>query len=130
MCSQRTFPEVKSRQSTFHSCSGRGASRRSPPKYNPFFGGSTSPELIAVVRNTFSPQTIGDDQPRPGISVFHETFSVLDQRSGRFVLVLTPRAPGPRNCGQFVSGNGAPDEFKTANTITVSTNTEGFIFIL
>ena len=83
-----------------------------------------------MVRNTFSPQTIGDDQPRPGISVFHETFSVLDQRSGRFVLVDTPRAPGPRNCGQLVSGNGAPDELNTANTVKGSTHTEGFIFIL
>src|SRR5438093_12957279 len=130
MCSQRTLPDPKSRQRTFHSCSGRGASRRAPPKYSPFLGGSTWPELIAVVRNTFSPQTIGDDQPRPGISVFHETFSVLDHRSGRFVLVLTPWAPGPRNCGQLLSGNGAPDAFKTANRIPGNTNRERFIFIL
>src|SRR5438093_13295081 len=129
MCSQRTLPDPKSRQRTFHSCSGRGASRRAPPKYSPFLGGSTWPELIAVVRNTFSPQTIGDAQPRPGISVFHETFSVLDHRSGRFVLVLTPRAPGPRNCGQFVSVNGAPDEVKYANRIIGAANTEKFNFI-
>ena len=31
-----------------------------------------------------SPQTTGDDQPVPGISVFHATFSVALQVSGSF----------------------------------------------
>src|SRR2546427_2739215 len=47
---------------------------------------------------------MGDDQPRPGISTFHATFSVADQCSGRLVLSATPRALGPRNCGQLASG--------------------------
>ena len=41
-----------------------------------------------MVRNTCSPQTTGDDQPRPGISVFHETFSVLDQRQYMYFAFL------------------------------------------
>ena len=82
------------------SSSTLGGSKRLPPMYKPFLGASSSPRLTAVVRNTRSPQTIGDDQPRPGTSVFQATFSVADQRSGRFGPLATPRAPGPRNCGQ------------------------------
>src|SRR5688572_18828376 len=52
--------------------------------------------------NTCSPQTIGDDQPRPATSIFQATFSFVLQRSGRFGLSATPSAPGPRNCGQFM----------------------------
>ena len=63
----------------------------------------TVPEFTTVVRRTRSPQTIGDDQPRPGKSVFQATFSVADQRSGNPSPVATPFEPGPRNCGQFVS---------------------------
>src|SRR5882724_4028553 len=103
-CSHWTLPVGRSTHSSFHWWSVRGVSFLSPPKYKPFFAGSTSPELMAVVRNTRSPQTIGEDQPRPGISTFHATFSVADQWSGKFVLVATPRAPGPRNCGQETTG--------------------------
>jgi hypothetical protein len=59
--------------------------------------------FTTVVRNTRWPQTIGDDQLRPGRSVFHATFSVADHLSGRLALMLTPEAFGPRNCGQFES---------------------------
>ena len=40
------------------------------------------PPSIDVVRKIQSPQTIGDEWPRPGIAVFHATFSVFDQLSG------------------------------------------------
>src|SRR5688572_29980969 len=56
---------------------------------------------MALVRKTQSPQTMGDDQPRPGISRFHATFSVADQRSGSVVPRPMPRDFVPRNCGQF-----------------------------
>jgi hypothetical protein len=38
---------------------------------------------VADVRNTLLPQTTGDDQPTPGMSVTHSTFSVVDQVEGR-----------------------------------------------
>jgi hypothetical protein len=62
---------------------------------------------MTAVRNTRLPQTTGDDQLRPGSSVFHATFSVADQRSGRRVLMPMPAAWGPRNWGQFPSSVAA-----------------------
>jgi hypothetical protein len=56
--------------------------------------------LTTVVRKTRLFETMGDDQPRPGISVFQATFSVADQRSGNPGASETPRASGPRNWGQ------------------------------
>src|SRR5687767_12572959 len=46
-----------------------------------------------------SPQTIGDDQPWPGITVFHRTLFVVLHVSGGVADSATPIAPGPRNCG-------------------------------
>ncbi|MGV2339919.1 MAG UNVERIFIED_CONTAM: hypothetical protein LVR18_39975 [Planctomycetaceae bacterium] len=69
------------------------------PKYSPFFGSSDSPVFTTVVKKTLPPQTTGDDQPRPGKSRFHATFSVADQTSGKPLPNATPAAPGPRNCG-------------------------------
>src|SRR5688500_12447162 len=50
---------------------------------------------------------MGEDQPRPGTSIFQATFSFVLQRSGRPGLSATPIAPGPRNCGQFATGSAA-----------------------
>src|SRR5882672_7997418 len=50
---------------------------------------------------------MGDDQPFPGTSIFHATFSLVLQRSGRSGLSAMPIAPGPRNCGQFATGSAA-----------------------
>jgi len=63
--------------------------------------------LYAIAKNNV------DDQPRPGTSVFHATFSLADQRSGRFAPLAIPRPSGPRNCGQCCgdwphSATGAP----------------------
>jgi len=41
------------------------------------------------VRNTLSPETMGDDQPRPGISASHSTLSVFDHLSGSIPLDAT-----------------------------------------
>src|SRR6185436_16284897 len=43
---------------------------------------------------------IGLDAPGPGNSVFQTRFSSGPQVVGRPVAALTPRPPGPRNCGQ------------------------------
>jgi hypothetical protein len=46
----------------------------------------------AVVTNTRSPQTIGDEDPRPGISTFHRTFFVSLHSDGGSAVVDTPVA--------------------------------------
>src|SRR5262245_13354209 len=58
---------------------------------------------MTLVRKIRFFQTIGDDQPRPGTSRFHSTFSVSLQVSGRLGLSATPSERGPRNCGQLFS---------------------------
>src|SRR3954466_9547956 len=66
------------------------------------------PELTAVVTITWSPQTIGEDQPRPGTSALHPTLMVVDHLSGRLSIAETARPAGPRNCGHVRSaGAGA-----------------------
>src|SRR6476469_283029 len=67
-----------------------------------------APGLIADVRITWSPHTIGDDQPRPGTSAFHDTLIVADHFVGSVSIAETPRPECPRNCGHVVStGAGA-----------------------
>lgn len=44
---------------------------------------------------------MGEDQPRPGISVFQATFLVVDQLSGRSGFSEIPRESAPRKAGQF-----------------------------
>ena len=75
---------------------------KSVPSDGCFISGAT-----AVVRNTFPFHTIGDDQPMPGISATHSTFSVADQVFGSLGLSLTGSAPGPRNCGQLTGDEDA-----------------------
>ena len=48
-----------------------------------------------------SPQTIGVEPDHAGSGSFQVTFSVVDQRTGRFFSALTPFSDGPRHCGQF-----------------------------
>jgi hypothetical protein len=57
---------------------------------------------------------MGEDQPRPAISVFHATLLMADQCSGRLVLVLMPCACGPRNWGQFVCALAPKDNEKSS----------------
>src|SRR4030095_14201491 len=66
----------------------------------PICGGFDLPSVVTLVTNTLPPVTIGDDQPRPGISCDHSTFSVFDQRSASRACVPTGFDSGPRNCGQ------------------------------
>src|SRR6185503_11165408 len=61
---------------------GRNASQSILPSERRKQSTETRPSLYAVVRNTRSAQTIGDEWPRPGTGIFHSTFSVSDHRSG------------------------------------------------
>src|SRR5687768_4445270 len=65
----------------------------------PVDGALNAPGLIADVTNTRSRQTIGDDQPRPGNSTAHATFSVVDHFCGSDDSSATPAPRGPRNWG-------------------------------
>src|SRR5262245_6779404 len=60
------------------------------------------------VRNTVSPQTIGDDHPCPGTSIFQRTFSVVDHLSTMAVPGAMPLIAWPRKPGQVSSGFGFP----------------------
>src|SRR4029453_13411299 len=55
--------------------------------------------FTAEVTNTRSPQTIGDDQPRPGRSAVQATCSVADHETGSVASSGRPGPLGPRNCG-------------------------------
>src|SRR5215471_6564187 len=81
--------------------------------------------LMAVVRNTWSPQTIGDDQPRPGTSAFHATLIVVDHVFGSESIVDTPRPAWPRNCGHVASAGtgGAGTSAVTKNTMASAMRT-------
>src|SRR5258708_36348756 len=71
---------------------------------------------------TWSPQTIGEDHPRPGTSAFDDTLIVVDHFVGRVSTGETARPAGPRNCGHVVSaGTGAPGTTRT----TASKSTAG-----
>ena len=61
---------------------------------------SSSAALTAVVTNMWSPQTIGELQLSPGMSIFQAMFSVSLHRSGRAGSSATLPAFSPRNCGQ------------------------------
>src|SRR4051794_14207733 len=58
---------------------------------------------MQVVRNTRSPQTMGEDQPRPGTSAFQRTFLLVSQVTGKVLLSATPRCELPRKAGQCSS---------------------------
>ena len=66
----------------------------------PSDGGFIRCSLVAAVRKTLVPHTTGDDQPTPGTSATHSTFSVLDHLTGRLGLSETGFESGPRNRGQ------------------------------
>jgi hypothetical protein len=67
---------------------------------------------MEVVMNSRSPQTMGDDSPRPGTGVFQAMFLSGPHSSGSRLAAEIPRPPGPLHCGQFASARsaGAPLE--------------------
>ena len=52
---------------------------------------------MTVVRKTFLPETMGEDQPRPGIAAVHSMLDVVDHFSGRLELVTEGLEVGPRD---------------------------------
>src|SRR5262245_35852522 len=78
----------------------RGSARysllKSTPSEGCFIGGS----LVAAVMKTRLPHTTGEDQPTPGTSATHSTFSVFDQLTGRFGFSEIGFELGPRKRGQ------------------------------
>ena len=123
--SHRTAPVSRSRQYTRQSCSSGTGSGRPLGAYSPGFGSSNSPTAVTVVRKTRCPQTTGLDQPSPGTSTTHSTFSVRLHVSGRSGLSGTDAfRVGPRKCGQlsFASAGRADARVEArAGTNRVST---------
>src|SRR5688572_8921534 len=78
----------------------RSSARYSLLKSTPCEGGFIGLSLVAAVMKTRFPHTTGEDQPVPGTSVTHSTFSVFDQLTGRFGFSATGFEPGPRKRGQ------------------------------
>ena len=68
-----------------------------------------TPAGTAVSRKMRSPQTTGDDEPRPGISTFHLMFFVSLHSVGGSACRETPVAYGPRHCGQNFSASVSAD---------------------
>ena len=61
--------------------------------------------LVAAVMKTRFPHTTGEDQPVPGTSVTHSTFSVFDQLTGRFGFSAIGFEPGPLKRGHCAAGS-------------------------
>ena len=64
---------------------------------------ASTPTGTADSTKSRSPQTTGDEEPRPGISTFQRMFFVSLHSSGGSAVVDTPVACGPRHCGQYFS---------------------------
>src|SRR5215212_11477558 len=62
---------------------------------------------MAVKTNRRSPQTTGDDEPRPGTSFCHRMFFVSLHSTGGSARLETPLAYGPRHWGQNRSATGS-----------------------
>ena len=62
------------------------------------------PSSDAVVNQICWPHTTGEDQPFPGISVFHRTFEFSLHSTATSAVSARP-LPSPRNDGQGVSAN-------------------------
>src|SRR5579859_6689438 len=61
------------------------------------------PPSVADVTKTLSPHTIGEDQPSPGIAVFHATWVEASQDRGSVASAESPCPVGPRKRGQLDS---------------------------
>src|SRR5206468_3727477 len=82
------------------------------------------PSVTADVTKTRSPQTTGDDQPRPGTSTFQTTFWSGPQVSGSVAASATPACSPPRKDGQSVSA--AAMAVKAATAARGSNRRTGF----
>jgi hypothetical protein len=73
----------------------------------------------------WSPQTIGDDHPRPGTSARHATFIVVDHVVGSVSIDETARPDGPRNCGHAVSPDDGAAGMNAVTNRTMSAASTG-----
>src|SRR5260370_10853007 len=76
--------------------------------------GRTSPS-VSVVRKRRSPQTTGDEWPRPGTGVFQNIFCSALHEAGRFLRREIPLAHGPRHPGQLSVAAGSVEAAKVSN---------------
>jgi hypothetical protein len=60
---------------------------------------------MALVRKILPFHTMGEDQPSPGISVFHAMFELALQFRGTPVSAEWPWPFGPRKRGQFAAAD-------------------------
>jgi len=67
---------------------------------------------MTVVRKTLLPLTIGEDQPRPGMSAVHSTFSDFDHFSGSLELWAAGLEEGSRKEGHLGSAAKAIESAK------------------
>ena len=87
-------------------------------RYKPFRGFSPSSRATTVVTKTLLPHTTGLDQPRPGMAVFHATFSVALQRSGSAgSSSTTPVMAGPRHWVQWSAASADTWPIEAANAM-------------
>jgi len=80
-------------------------------------GGFDLPSVVTLVKKILCPCTIGDDHPRPGISVTHSMFSVLLHFSGRVRLAAVGLASGPRKAGHARSAVQAGVRLRRASSV-------------
>ena len=73
----------------------------------------------AVVRKIRPPETIGCDQPAPGMAVRQARWSVLLQAAGTFTFGATLCAVPPRNCGHS-SADALPLKDRLSTMATTS----------
>src|SRR5687767_5403855 len=85
---------------------------------------------MAEVRYTTLFQMTGEDQPRPGTSMAHFTFSVFDQVRGRAGASATPLAEGPRKPGQFEVGDAESDTAPRATPATTAQRTVSELHVM
>src|SRR5262245_16909855 len=116
--SQISFPDCRSYASTVNLWTPRG---RNPPR-GECCASPVTPAGTAVVTNTLSPQTMGVDDPRPGMGVFQRMFFDSLHSSGGVAAFERPLAYGPRHCGQKRS-NVVDDAGAWASTTRVEITT-------
>jgi hypothetical protein len=66
---------------------------------------------------TWFSQTIGDDEPRPGISAFHFTFLVSFHSVGGFAVNEPPLPVGPRQLSQLSAHAHGVDKPTNSNDV-------------
>src|SRR5207302_2252106 len=78
------------------------------------------PPPTTLVTKILSPQTTGEDQPRPGMAVLQTTLRLPLQVSGRPASSVVPSAWAPRNCGQLLSAADGPTRHNAARQASIN----------